>query len=125
MVREDVPGDARLVAYVLSEPGAGARRSDAAGAAGAAQPSAGGAAGVHGPDGVRVPGRVSADAEREGGPQGAAPAGGVARGRRTLRGRRRRRWSRTIAERVAGGAAAWSGSGCTTTSSTSAATRCL
>ena len=59
----------------------------------AARAPAASAAGVHGAGGVRAAGRAAADAERQGGPQGAAGAGGAmrtrARGYEAPRGRDR------------------------------------
>ena len=61
------------------------------------------AARVHGAGGLRVPGRVAADAERQGGPQGAAAAGGgrgAAGGYAAPRDRERSRPSPTVWQEV-------------------------
>ena len=74
------------------------------------------------PSRVRGAGRAAADAERQGGPQGAAGAG-ARRGdgaRTWRRARRRRRCWRGSGRRCW----AWSGWACTTTSSSWAGTRC-
>ena len=75
VVREDTPGDKRLVAYLTAKKRRGAETLRAA------RPAAGQAPGVHDSLGLRRAGAASAHAQRQGGPEGAAQA--------RLRGRRR------------------------------------
>ena len=79
-VREDAPGDKRLIAYVVPAPGAGGDGGDLAGeggglAAAAREFAAGRLPGYMVPAAVVVLGCAAADGEREGRPAGAAGPG--------------------------------------------------
>ena len=120
VLREDRPGDKRLVAYYVSvgREFAFACRADAA--------TIGETAGVYGAVGLRCAGATALDAQRQGGPPGIASArsGPAPIARHRLRGRRAPRWKSSWRQ---SGRRSWVWNAwafTTTSSSTSAAIRC-
>ena len=104
MVREDVPGRRRLVAYVVAEEGA------ALGAGGAARAPAGRGLPEHMvPSAIVLLERVAADRQRQGGPAGAARLRSGAERRRYVAPRTRA--EEVLARDLGGGAAPGAGGG--------------